>query len=216
MRNFTSPEESVGFKSCPHEPCLYVKHSGDSITLIALYVDDLWLLDTMTLSYKLIRLSSSNASQWRTLVRLTSFWGYELLVIVQSVLCIFQKPSTLIKYLTAVARVIRSPVLLLCKSNPPSFPLGELTIRLLNHYTAKLLALRSCWWYVLVPIDYAAGTLSNHCESIDFALECNQGFFRFIKCTRTTGIAFGSQKSVYPVGYCDSAWASCRVTRKSI
>lgn len=34
-------ENEFGFKSHPHEHCLYVKHSGDYMLLIALYVDGL-------------------------------------------------------------------------------------------------------------------------------------------------------------------------------
>lgn len=33
--------DTLGYKSCPYEPCLYLKHENDNVRIIVLYVDDL-------------------------------------------------------------------------------------------------------------------------------------------------------------------------------
>ena len=65
-------------------------------------------------------------------------------------------------------------------------------------------------------IGFAVGRLSQHCENpLTSHWTAVKRVLRYLKGTRDTGIAYGTEQSLQPVGYCDSDWASCRESRKS-
>lgn len=64
-------------------------------------------------------------------------------------------------------------------------------------------------------VGYAVGTLSQHCERpLRTHWNAVMRALRYIKGTRTTCLTFGSDEFSRPIGYCDSDWAGCRLTRK--
>lgn len=141
------------------------------------------------------------------------FWVNEILVVVQRILHICQKPDTSVKYLNTLAWETRNPVLLLWKYHPLSSPLESLLIRLFKHHTVGWLI----WLMVCThpDIGYAVGTLSQHCETpLTSDWIAFKSVLRYIKCTRTIGLKFGSDKSAHLKVFCDSEWASCRLTRR--
>ena len=53
-------KRSLGFKICPHAPFLYIKHLEDSITIIALSVDDLIIAENITTEINKVKAKISN------------------------------------------------------------------------------------------------------------------------------------------------------------
>lgn len=105
-------ENELGLKSCPHETCLYVRHSLAIWCSLPCMSMTFSMLETLS-ELLLVKDEFRKCFKVNALARLAGFWVKELLFIVLSVLCICHNPRTSIKYLSDLVCVTWNPVRLL-------------------------------------------------------------------------------------------------------
>ena len=207
----------LGFQSCPYEPCLYVKHYGSSLLLIAVYVDDLLIASNDISSMKQVKLEFCKHFKMKDLGEAKEFLGLRITRdLTKGTISINQTEyidSVLKRFGMVDAKPSATPMELPSKTSslaesddpPVQAPYRQ--------------AIGSLIWLMICTrpdIAYAVGKLSQHCENpLRSHWNAVKRVIRYLKGTRTTGLTYGTESSYDPIGYCDSDWAGCRVTRKS-
>ena len=69
---------SLGFKSSPNDPCLYIRHNSSGIIIIALYVDDLLIVGSIHKEIINIKRELSKHFEMKDLGQVTSMLGIEV------------------------------------------------------------------------------------------------------------------------------------------
>ena len=211
--------DSLRFTSSPYEPCLYYKHSADSITLIVLYVDDLLIAGNDRSVVDQVKDEFKDRFKMKDLGVASEFLGIQIYR---------DRPNrtlhvTQSSYIDKVLERFR-----MADAKPVSTPM-EVSSSKISSATSDLQELAQdvpyrqaigSLMYLMIgtrpDIGYAVGKLSQYCEKpLKSHWSSVKRVLRYIKGTRNVGIQYDGRESMKPIGYCDSDWAGCLETRKS-
>ena len=209
--------DELGFKSCSYEPCLYIKHEGNSIMFIALYVDDLLIAGNDLAAILSVKDEFKKRFKMKDLGEASEFLGMQIKRDRDGGTLTLSQPDYIDTILerfnmtdAKTANIPMSPSLTLNSEPTSEDPPCNAPYRM---------AVGSLIWLMIgtrPDIAFAVGKLSKFCENPRQShWNAVKHLLRYVKYTRTVGIHYQKSSPLHPLGYCDSDWASCTETRKS-
>jgi len=204
------------FRSSPNDPCLYTRHSGSSILLIALYVDDLLIAGSVNSEVQSIKNQLAIRFEMKDLGVARVMLGIEIsrdrtnrnLFINQS-----EYANTILERFGMVnARPVVTPM------EKSYAELSELPSKPARNVPYRQVIGSLMWLMVGSRPDlaYAIGRLAQHSQSpTEYHWIAIKRVLRYINGTKNHGILYDRSLPINLKGYSDSDWAGCRNSRKS-
>ncbi|CDF77556.1 Retrovirus-related Gag-Pol polyprotein [Chondrus crispus] len=207
----------LGFETSRSDPCLYIKRIGNTIMLIALYVDDLLLAGSDIHAIKWMKGELNKRFEMKDLSEAKVCIGLEI----HRDRTIKTLSLTQTKYALNVLDRFK-----MSTCNPSLTPMeqGRKTTNSIENDSETKVPYREavgCLMYLMVgtrpDLAYAIGKLSQHsanpCESHWAGVK---RVMRYVQGTRNLGIVFDNKsKSPELLGFSDADWAGCSDSRKS-
>lgn len=205
------------FKASENDPCLYVRKSESSILIIALYVDDLLIVGSNKSEITTLKNDLGKIFEMKDLGPASVMLGIEIsrdrknrkLTVNQEhytneVLKRFQMENTRSAY-TPMDKSIFNQLDDTGEPAPPSIPYRQAI--------GSLIYLVSC---TRPDLAFAVRKLSQYLESpLNHHWVAVKRVLRYLWTTRTKGLTYDGKKGTNVIGYSDSDYAGCRVSRKS-
>lgn len=211
--------DSLKFTNSAYEPCLYIKHDGNSIILIVLYVDDLLIAGNDRSMMNKVKDEFKKRFKMKDLGVANEFLGIRIIRNRTN-------RTMLITQSTYIDKILQRFGMSDAKtcSTPMELPSSKSTSVSMDHdelatdvpYRQAIGSLMYLVTGTRPDIAYAVGKLAQYCEQpLRSHWTAVKRVLRYIKGTHDRGLTYGIDKSLDAIGYCDSDWASCRETRKS-
>nr|XP_016493231.1 PREDICTED: uncharacterized mitochondrial protein AtMg00810-like [Nicotiana tabacum] len=212
--NLSQAMSSRGYQHSLNDYSLFTKVSGDSIVVLAVYVDDIILTETD--SAEILALKSFLHQQFRIqdLGSLSYFLGIEVFYSVSGVL-LHQKKflhDLLIEFhysdVTPVVCPLPQSVKLTAKEGVP-LPTPEVNSSLVG----KLNFITHTRPDISFDVQHLSQFMQSPCVP---HLEAALHFLKYLKGTAEFGIFLNNTPDFSVAAFCDSDWAACPDTRRSI
>ena len=211
--------DNLQFTSSPYEPCLYFKHSDDCITLIVLYVDDLLIAGNDRSIVDHVKDEFKDQFKMKDLGVASEFLGIQIYRDRPNRTLRITQSSYIDKILDRFHMADSNPVCTPMEISSSKILSTDSDLQELAQGVPYRQAIGSLMYLMIgtrPDIGYAIGKLSQYCEKpLKSHWSSIKRVLRYIKGTRNVGIKYDGNKSMKPLGYCDSDWAGCLETRKS-
>lgn len=207
---------NAGFARSMSEFGVYCHVSGQSVLLVALYVDDLLILSNNARSLKSTKMLLSSHFKMKDLGAVSTFLGMN---VSQSAATVSVNLS---HYLTGLLDAFQlsncNPVHTPFAAGTSFVPNGSvLSVSDTSLYRTMVGKLLFAANTARPDLAYAASTLSRFIkEPHSNHLAAAKHVLRYVKGTLNLGLVFRQSTSMNLVGYCDSDWAADKNDRKSI
>ena len=204
------------FESSSSDPCLYTRHNGSGILIIALYVDDLLIAGNSKSEIDAIKKELSDRFEMKDLGEAKVMLGIEI------------KRDRRNRQLFVSQSEYTQQVLErfgMSNSKHISTPMDRSYEELVNQDSpaAENIPYRQVigsLMYLMIgsrpDLAFVIGKLSQHSESPnEFHWIALKRALRYVNSTRNYGILYDGSKSSDTVGFSDADWGGCRKSRKS-
>ncbi|KAK9114556.1 hypothetical protein Syun_021353 [Stephania yunnanensis] len=210
----TSKLQSFGFIQSAHNPCLFTYHTTGKFLVLLVYVDDVLLTGTSLELINQVKTFLHTLFTIKDLGQARYFLGLEL-VRSTSGLYVHQRKYVL-DLLTifglTMAKPAATPLPRDCKFNDVDSPLF-IEVDRYRRLIGRLLYLG----FTRPDITYATQQLSQFVQApTEQHWTGALHVLRYLKGTPSQGLFFPVQMDLSVVGYCDSDWAACPISRKSL
>ena len=213
----------IGFKSCLHDPCLFVRRSTDRLAYIFVYVDDL-IIATDSVE-EMQRVKSELTSKWsmKDMGALESILGIRVLRNRQDKTITLNQEkyidNLLLKFKLGDVRAASTPLAPGCALSKAMSPQTEKerTLARMQPYRELVGSLMYLMVCTRPDIAFAISQLSrytsNHGSGHWSAL---MHVIRYVKGSRSLGITYRADTQMYPRLYSDASYASDIDSSKSV
>ena len=213
----------VGFKSCVHDPCLFVRRSEDHLAYIFVYVDDLVIATNLVEEMRCVKSELSSKWSMKELGALESILGIRVLRNRQEkIITLSQEKyidSLLSKFKLEDVRVATTPLAPGCALSKAMCPKTEQERTLARRQPYRELV--GSLMYLMVctrpDIAFAISQLSrytsNHGPGHWSAL---MHVIRYVKGSKGLGVTYRGDTELYPALYSDASYASDVDSSKSV
>ncbi|KAK9087507.1 hypothetical protein Syun_029901 [Stephania yunnanensis] len=210
----TTKLQSFGFNQSTHDPCLFTYNTAGQFLVLLVYVDDVLLTGTSLELIDQVKTFLHTLFTIKDLGQARYFLGLEL-VRSSSGLYVHQRKYVLDLLNDAgllMAKPAATPLPRDCKFIDPDSPL-LIEVDRYRRLVGRLLYLR----FTRPDITYATQQLSQYVQApTEQHWSGALHVLRYLKGTPSQGLFFPVQQDLSVVAYCDSDWAACPLSRKSI
>jgi hypothetical protein len=215
--------ESIGFKACVHEPCLFIRRDADRLAYIFVYVDDLVIATNSVEEMKCVKFELSNKWSMKDLGPLESILGIRITRDRKNrTLTISQEKyidNVLKKFKLDGVKAAKTPLAPGCRLSKGSSPKTPAEQALAARQPYRELV--GSWMYLMVctrpDIAFAISQLSRY--NSNHGLEHWNALVhvvRYVKGTKGLGITYKGGCLLYPSIFSDASFASDVDSKKSV
>ena len=204
------------FKSSPNDPCLYTRHEGSKILILALYVDDLLIAGNSKSDISTVKSELSSKFEMKDLGQAKVMLGIEIkrnrpnrqVFVSQSE----YTEEVLDRFGMSDSKYVATPM---DRShfelvNQKSIPAEDVPYRqVIGSLMYLMIGSRP-------DLAFVIGKLSQYAETPSiFHWNALKRTLRYVNGTRNCGILFDGNKPLVAEGFSDADWAGCQNSRKS-
>ena len=214
---------SIGFVSCVHETCLFVRRSIDQVCYIFVYVDDLVIATNSIQEMTVVKAELKSKWSMKDLGPLESILGIRVTRDRSArTLCLSQEKyvdNLLRKFKLEDVKPARTPLdpgCILSKSmcSKTEEEKRQASKRPYRELVGSLMYLMVC---TRPDIAYAVSQLSRYCSNHGEAhWKALLHVIRYVKGTKGLGISYKSGMNIYPCLFSDASFASDPDSRRSV
>lgn len=213
-KELTSHLQQFGFSQSVNDHCLFMKGSGSSFMVLLVYVDDLLIASPTESLIEEVKQFLHQQFTIKDLGPATYFLGLEISRTKEGIALTQQKyiQDMIVTAGLQDATIVQTPLIQGSKlvpekgsilSDPESY----------RRLVGKLL----CLSHTRPDITFAVQQLSQFMQNpYSSHLKAAQHVLKYLKGCPTTGLFFSASNTMKLTAFCDSDWASCPTTRKSI
>jgi len=208
--------DDLQFRSCSYEPCLYIRHKSDSITIIILYVDDLLIAGSDRAIVRNVKYEFAERYKMKDLGQASEFLGINITRNRSDKAIQISQSSYIDKVLDRfhMSDANTSPTPM---TSAPLIDNGQ-SQGSMTHFPYRQ-AIGSLMYVMLgtrPDIAFSVGCLARYSENPQpDHWTAVKRILRYLKGTRNCTIQYGGSGLFEAIGYSDSDWAGCHESRKS-
>lgn len=207
---------SLNFVSSRNDPCLYVRHLGSGILIIALYVDDLLIAGNSKSEIESLKRELSHRFEMKDMgaarimlgIKITRDRNRRKLFIDQQEYA----RTVLERFGMEKSKPVSTPI------DKTYFNFSEEEGELVDNVRYRQ-AVGSLMYLMIASrpdLSFAIGKLSQHCEQpTKHHWIAMKRLLRYVNGTLNYGILYNGSDSKDILGFSDADWAGCKATRKS-
>lgn len=205
----------LGFKSAPNEPCLFILKTSTYIIIITLYVDDLLIASTSETAMAKLKSQLSEKFMMNDCGRAKRCIGLEIDNKPQMNTVFISQEHYTLKMLDRFGMTESKPVHTPMEQHISDDELqGEQIDATL--YRSAIGSLMYLAVGTRPDISFAVCRLAQFCESPTTKLWIRvKRIMRYLRGTYKLGIRYMGDEELELIGYSDSDWAGCKLSRKS-
>ena len=204
----------INFQESRADPSLFVKHDGNKIVIICVYVDDLIITGNDEIGIQEVKNMLKMRFKISDLGELKFFLGIEVIK-TDNGICLIQR-KYIIDVLKKFGMLACKPLLLPLDANAKYQPnIGEKieNVQMYRSIVGSLL-------YATITrpdISYAVGVLSQFMqEPTNIHLNACRKVLRYLKGTLNFGLIYAQSDGLTLKGFCDADWAGSPYDRRSV
>ncbi|XP_021623921.1 uncharacterized mitochondrial protein AtMg00810-like [Manihot esculenta] len=211
---FTNFLKKLGFVQSLHDHCLFTQHTGNLILILLVYVDDVILTGNSIDAINKCKLALDSKFTIKDLEPMKYFLGLEVARSTQ---------TTILSQTKYISDVLKDAGMFYCK--PASCPLPQGLH--LSPYSGEILDEPDMYQRLLGRLLYINLTRPNICYAVQHLSqfmsmprkphwEAALHVLRYLKGTLYQGLHYPVSNDLCLNAYCDSDWAACTYSRKSL